>query len=63
MPGAEFDQLRSLESHDLLIEYVPSGAAEDRGTVYVLTNARNADENGEVAFELVGDPTPPPEEE
>ncbi len=61
-PGPEFDHLKSLESHDLLIEYVPSGAAMDRGTVYVLTNARNADENGEVAFELVGDPTPPSEE-
>lgn len=62
-PGAEFDQLRSLESHDLLVEYVPSGAAMDRGMLYVLTNARNADEDGEVAFELVGDPVPPPEEE
>lgn len=49
-------ELRELQTHELFIDYVPSGMGGDRGVLHVLTNARNAGDDGEVTLELRGPP-------
>ncbi len=45
-------ELRSLQTHELFIEYAPGSLEMDAGRLIILTNAENANEDGEVVVEL-----------